>query len=196
MIVNINVSMNVILNSSSRKPISLSVSVHREFRSICGCAAQTLFPNSVCKCALIVTHSDAVVLILSLWTFRHCRKLTGHLSAVSEMEAILSREIKLGSIPCCFHGGWSLFPHCRGLFIEGEGRAATNMVCQRRESSLVVTQPVACACALGGARNCCSKATSDISIRHRVMNLPGPGEYRRAMAVSLPVCFSCKGHIT
>lgn len=124
MLVNINFSMNPILNPSSRKPISLSVSVRREFRSIRGCTTQSLFPNSICKRALIVTHSDAVVLILSLWAIRHCRKLTGHLSAVSETEAILSREIKLGSISCCFRDGWSLFPHCRGLFIEGEGRAA------------------------------------------------------------------------
>lgn len=126
MLVNINFSMNLILNSSSRKPISLSVSgsVRREFRSIRGCTTQSLFPNSICKRALIVTHSDAVVLILSLWAVWRCRKLTGHLCEVSETEAILSREIKLGSIPRCLRGGWSLFPHCRGLFIEGEGRAA------------------------------------------------------------------------
>lgn len=102
----------------------LSVSVRGERRSIRGCATWSLFPNSFCKRALIVTHSDDVVLILSLWAVCCRRNLTGHLSAVSEIEAILSHEMKLGPIPCCFHGGWSLFPHCRGLFIEGEGRAA------------------------------------------------------------------------
>ncbi len=102
----------------------LSVSVHGERCSIRGWATWSLFPNSICKRALIVTHSDAVVLILSLGAVCCRRKLTGHLSAVSEIEAILSHEIKLGPIPRCFHGGWSLFLHCRGLFIEGEGRAA------------------------------------------------------------------------
>lgn len=50
--------------------------------------------------------------------------------------------------------------------------------------------------ASGGARDCSSGATSDISIRHRVMDQSGPGGYGKTTAVSEAVCFSCEGYIT
>lgn len=93
---------------------------------------EILFPNIIRKRALIVTQSDAVILILSLRAVHPRLKLTGHLSFVSETEAILSREMKRGPSHVVFsEGGLCSYIVGDCLLRERQGHCQPRSVSER-----------------------------------------------------------------